>query len=292
MKKRMTSKSSSWVPEGEVLTLRTSLLKTYLKCPAQAYFRYFKGLIVLPRSYTTMGTCTHLAAEHANKYKREKGKEAKLSVLQDVFHESWKEKAKATQFTKDEDPNDFDKEGVKKLIPTYHEKIHKRIEPLYVEEPFQIQIDSTLIVTGTIDLVETDNMIRDLKTKQRAPKWDEALKSFQGRSYRAGYKTKFKKEPEGFILDCLIRNREPEVITTKPVPYTDKDYQEFLVTVKQIATCIRLGIFYPQRENNYFCSPNSCGYWALCQRGEWRTILPYTQVHNRNQSSKQKEGKK
>lgn len=287
--KRMTtnSLSSSWISPEEFLSLRTSLVKTYLRCPAQCLFRYFKGLVVLPKSFITMGTCTHVTAEHANKYKKAKGKEEKVSTLQDVFHESWKEKSKNTQFTKEEKPADLEHEGVKKLIPTYHEKIYKRVEPLYVEESFKLDIDDHLRITGTLDLVETDNMIRDLKTKGRSPQWDEAIKSFQGKSYRSGFKAKFGKAPEGFILDCLVRTQEPKVVTTKPVAYKDSDHLEFIETCKQVASCIRQGIFYPKREGNYFCSPTSCGYWGICTKGEWRKLVPYTQIYGGNQAKEE-----
>ena len=282
MKRMTTNPSSPWISPEEPLTLRTSLVKTYLRCPAQCLFRYFKGLVVLPRSVITMGICTHEAAEHANKYKRDKGKEEKVSVLQDVFHESWKDKSKHTEFDPDEDPNELEGEGVKKIIPTYHEKIYKKVEPLHVEERFEIQIDPYLTVTGAIDLVETDHMIRDLKTKGRAPAWDEPAKSFQGKSYLSGYFSKFKKEPEGFVLDCLIRKKEPEVISTRPVPYSTGGHKEFMATCQMVAQSIRWGHFFPKREGNFFCNKKHCGYWDICKKGQWANLTPYTKVFNAN----------
>jgi len=287
----MTNPKSSYVPEREVLYLRTSLLKTYLRCPAQCLFRYFKGLVVLPRSFATLGSSTHKTAEYANQYKVRKGRDTKLSVLQDVFYEDFKDRKKKTWWLKSEDPNDFEKEGIKQIIPAYHEGIAKVVEPLYVEESFKIEFpEKKVVTTGTLDLVETNRMIRDLKTKKRKPQWDEAIKSFQGKSYRAGFREKFKKEPKGFVLDCIVRQKKAAVITTKPVKFTTKDDEEFRSVVGMIVDNIRQGIFYPRREGNYFCSPNSCGFWGICVKGAWRNPGVFTKVFGSNEAEDDNKG--
>lgn len=282
-KESSPSTSDLWIPMSEPLRIRTSLLRSYMNDPAACYFRYFKGLVVQPKSYTTMGSCTHEAAEHGNRTKLKKGKDEKLSVLQDVFHESWKARSKNTQFTKDEDPNELETEGVKRVVPLYHERIHKKIEPLHVEEPFEIPVpELNAVITGTMDLVEEDHLIRDLKTKQRTPRWDEAIKSFQGKSYLAGYKAKFKKDPAGFMLDCIVRKKEPEVISTKPVKYDPIRTDEFMETSKRIIMNIRRGIFFPRREGNFFCSKDHCGFYDICHKGSWMKMTPFTRVYGEN----------
>ena len=246
---------------------------------------------MLPRSFLTMGSSTHTTAEYSNKYKLKKGRDSKLSVLQDVFYEDFKERRKRTWWLKSEDPNDFETEGIKKIIPTYHEEVAKVVEPLYVEESFKIEFpEKKVITTGTFDLIETDKMIRDLKTKQRKPQWDEAIKSFQGKSYRSGFKEKFKKEPKGFMLDCIVRQKKMQVVTTKPVKYSGKDDEEFRSTVGMIVDSIRQGLFYPRREGNYFCSPNSCGFWNLCVRGDWRNPGVFTKVFGGNEAEDDTKG--
>lgn len=287
-----TYKKTPWyVKPSEPLVLRTSLLKTYLRCPAQCYFRYFKGLIVLPRSYATMGSCTHEVAEYSNLNKLKKGKVPKLSVLQDVFHEKFKWRKHQTSWLATEKPNKFEIEGTQKMVPVYREKLAQVVNPKYVEEQFQLSLpDLNVIVTGTLDLVEQNDLIRDLKTKSRTPNWMEAIKSFQGKSYRAGYESKFHKKPKGFILDYLVRKATPEVSSSKMVLTTELDTQEFLGTVKDVAIGIRKGCFSPRRESNYFCSPNSCGFWNICVKGAWRNPTPYTKVFGHNQEEKNEKG--
>lgn len=279
------SQTPLWIPMSEHLVIRTSLLRSYMNDPAACLFRYFKGLVVQPKSYTTMGRCTHEAAEHGNRAKLKKGKDEKLSVLQDVFNERWKEQVKQTVFAEDEDPEEIHSEGIKKIVPAFHQEIYKKLEPLYVEEPFELEIpELNATVTGTIDLVEKDHMIRDLKTKKRTPRWDEAIKSFQGRSYMIGYKTKFKKEPSGFMLDCIIRKKEPEVISTKPVKYTQLRTDEYLETTKAIIRNLRMGIFFPKREGNFFCSEKFCGFHEICHKGSWMQRIPFTRIYGSNQA--------
>lgn len=280
-----------YISREEVLTLRTSLLKMFLRCPAQCFFRYFKGLVVLPRSFATLGSSTHTTAEHANKYKLKKGRDEKLSVLQDVFFDDFKKRKKTTWWLKSEKPEDFEKEGIYRIVPAYRKEVATIVEPLYVEEPFLIDIpDRKLQITGTMDLVEKDHTIRDLKTKKRSPQWDEAIKSFQGKSYRAGYMYKFHKDPKGFVLDCIVRKKEIEVMTTKLVKPSEKDYNEFRETAIMVGECIRKGLFYPRREGNYFCSPHACGYWDICTKGAWRNAGVFTKVFGSNEGEDDTKG--
>jgi len=292
MKTRTTkTKSSWWVSPGELLILRTSLIKTYLRCPAQCYFRYFKGLIVLPRSYATMGSCTHEVAQYSNEHKLQRGKTPKLSVLQDVFHEGFKKKRNTTWWTKDEKPEKLELEGTDGIVPVYREKIGVVVEPKHVEESFELFIPEVNVkITGTLDLVEVNDMIRDLKTKSRSPNWMEAIKSFQGKSYTVGYKAKYNQKPKGFILDYIVRKKVPEVSSSKPVKPTELDSLEFLQTARDVAMGIRKGCFYPRREMNYFCSPNSCGFWNICVKGAWRDHMPYTKVFGANELEKEDKG--
>ncbi len=279
-----------WINPSEHIRVRTSLIKSYMNDPAACLFRYFKGLVVQPKGYSLMGTCTHLAAEHGNRYKLKTGKESKVSVLQDVFFESWSKRKKYASFAEDEDPKDMEREGVKKIVPIYHEKIYKVIEPAYVEEPFEIEVpELNATITGTMDLVETDHMIRDLKTKKRTPRWDEVIKSFQGKSYLAGYKTRFKKDPAGFMLDCIVRKKDPEVITTRPVKYKPFQHLEFLHTAKIVIRNIRLGIFFPKRDGNFFCNTKFCGYYDICHKGEWMKLPPFTKIYGGNDAISNEE---
>lgn len=273
-----------FIPPDEVLTLRTSLIKMFLRCPAQALFRYFKGLVVLPNSFMTFGSCFHKTAEYQNRYKHRKGRDAKLSVLQDVFYEEFRkrrDKAK-TRWLKKEDPRAIEKEGIKRVVPVYHEKLAKRTEPKLVEQEFKIKIPKyNLRITGTMDLVDIHRTIIDYKTKSRSPQWDEAMKSTQGKLYQLGYKTKYGRESRGFGLDCIIRKIHPEVKRLKPHRMGELEEEAFIHMLGQVATQIRLGAFYPRREGNFFCSKNSCGYYEICLRGAWRK-LPSGVVYNKN----------
>lgn len=285
-----TKSPGPYVPVGEVLFLRTSLIKTYLRCPAQCFFRYFKGLVMLPRSYATFGTCTHKTAEYTNAYKKKRKKEPKLSVMQDVFHEEFKVRRKKTWWTKEEKPEKIELEGTKKVVPIYREKIAKKVKPKLVEHPFRLELPKVkAVLTGTIDLVEEDNLIRDLKTKSRIPNWTEVLKSFQGKSYITGHWKALGTKPKGFGLDCIVRTKEPKVVPCKPVKATTEIVNECIDTTTRIVESIRRGEFYPRREGNMFCSPTSCGFWSICTKGQWRNLGVFEKVFGSNEAEEENE---
>lgn len=267
----MENMGEGWmIPPEKHIVLRTSFIKMFLRCPAQAKFRYFKGLVSLPKSYTTIGTCTHKSAEHQNRYKMKKGKNSKISTLQDVFNEEWKVRAKGTDWDKWERPDKLKTHCIKKVLPVYHEKLGKKVEPILVEEPFSVEIpEVNASVTGTLDLVVLGDVIRDLKTKGRIPPALDTLKSFQGVSYWLGYEAKFRKEPKGFILDFLVRGSNPKHEASGTRSVKTVEIFEYYNLVKTIVLQIRRGMFYPQRENNYLCSPKMCGYWDICTKGAW-----------------------
>lgn len=260
------------IPPEKHLRLRSSFFKMYLKCPAQALFRYFKGKVILPKSYTTFGTCMHKSAEHQNNYKRRKGSDIRLSVVQDVFNEEFKIRRKYTQWSKDEDPDKIILEGIKRCVPTYHERA-KGFKPLYVEQAIEIVIpEANVTVTGTLDLINQNQIIRDLKCRRRAGNWLDPIKSFQKVVYSFGYREKFGKLPKGFVLDTLVRKAIPEVQTSELEVVDEEEWLRFKMLVVKVSQSIRMGLFYPKEEGNMFCSPNACGYWNICHKGDWMKL--------------------
>jgi hypothetical protein len=231
-----------------------------------------------------MGSCFHKTAEHHFLVKKTKGKNEKLSTLQDIFHESFKEKKKNTQWLKNEKPSDFEHEGIHLMLPAYYRERATKLDPKYVEEKFSLVLPkANARLTGTLDLILMDDEIRDHKTRQRRPDWLEAQKSIQGVSYTAGFVDKFGDWPKGFKLDFILRHKTyTEIEASKLVQHKKADIEAFKQTVEQIIQSIRLGLFYPKCEGNYLCSPNMCGYWAICHKGEWRRTGVFTKVFNSN----------
>lgn len=280
-----------FIPLTKELVLRTSLIKMFMRCPAQALFRYFKGLIVPPNGNMMFGSCGHKVAEYQNRYKLKKGRDAKLSVLQDVFHEEFKWRRKNTRWLKKDEPNELETFGIHEVIPEYYHGIGKKTEPLYVEEPFQMKFpELNLIITGTMDCVEEDLLIKDLKFKGRAPKWDEGMKSTQGKMYQLGFKSKFKRSSAGFLLEGVVKKNNPECFRLQPSKMKLHEEEAFKEVIKRIAMQIRMGLFYPRRENNYFCSSKGCGYWGICSKGGWMKLPKEVKVFNQNTDKKETEG--
>jgi len=258
------------IPPEKHLTIRTSALKMFLKCPAQAMFRYFKGIVVPPKSYTTVGSCTHVTAEHQNLFKLRRGRDAKLSTLQDVFNEEWKVRKKKTKFASYERPDKIKTNAIYNVIPVYYQSLAKKVKPKYVEKSFSLEFPSVnATLTGQIDLVVVGNTIRDLKTKSKVPDWMDVFKSVQEVSYWLGYEANFGKAPKEFILDYLLRNSNPRHETSRPKTVTPKEVEEFVTLFERVVKQIRMGMFYPKREMNYLCSPKMCGYWNMCTKGQW-----------------------
>jgi hypothetical protein len=209
-------------------------------------------------------------------------------VAQDVFNEEFKLRRKSTQWTKDEDPNKILTEGIKSCVPVYHERA-QRFEPLYIEERIKVEFPEVNgTITGTIDLVTKNHLIRDLKTRRRAPNWLDPIKSMQKTVYTIGYMEKFKKKPKAFVLDSLIRKANPEFLTSDPQIVTDEQILQWRRLIVKVITSIRMGLFFPKEEGNMFCSPNMCGYWDICHKGDWMKLPSHGKTFMENTPAKVK----
>lgn len=280
-------KQIKYIDDKTKLVIRTSAIKTYLRCPAQCFFRYFKGLVIMPSSSMMMGSCFHKSAEHHYKYKKEKGKNSKLSTLQDVFHDEFKLRKKSTQWNKDEKPDVFEKEGVNSMLPVYYKERAIILEPKEVEIPVKITLeDANAEITGTLDLILQDETIRDHKTKKRLPNWLDPIKSTQGYSYSLGYLEKFGKLPKGFNLDYIIRSRnaigDAKIETSKTIKHKKDELENFKALLERVISSMRQGNFYPCSENNFLCSPTMCGFWDICHKGQWKNTGVFTKTFCRN----------
>lgn len=160
------------------------------------------------------------------------------------------------------------------------ERVAPAINPIGVERKITIKPkDSDITILGTIDLIdaptEGQEIIRDLKTTQKAPQANAADTSQQLTFEGLIRLAEVGRLPTSFALDFLVRT--PERKERKHVPLTTERTREDVgALVNRINTAVaavKKGIFVPANPDWWGCSRNWCEFYETCayvRRGESR----------------------
>jgi len=238
-------------------------LNTYLRCPAQYYFSYVRGIKLPPKSALTKGKAVHKGQEHNYKQKIESFQDVKLSEVQEVTAAEFEAEAQATEWVKDEDPGKI-KDDTISLATLYHTEVAPQVQPILVEESVSVPLDSGYSLYGIIDVLDSKGYIRDTKTTARTPSEEEAAKSLQLTAYSLAHREVMGMPETGVKLDYLVQTKTPKVVTLE-AKRTEKDIRRFLSIVGRVVDAINNDVYYPN-PGNFLCSEKNCGYWKICHQ--------------------------
>lgn len=164
----------------------------------------------------------------------------------------------------DEDPKETKgqaKDSGVAVVEKYQEIVAPTIQPLYVEQEIQFQIDG-IPWSGFIDLVDDTGRVRDLKTTRRKPvaRTDYAL-AMTG--YAVGYREMTGNIETGITLDYMVRTKEPYYYPAATEgPVSNQSIAVFAEVLSGVSESVQHGIFLPTGLKTGACS--WCGYRAIC----------------------------
>jgi len=241
--------------------LSVTQLKMYLRCPLQYKFRYIDGLKIPPPSAITLGKSIHTTLEENYRQKIKTRKDLPLEQIRDLFSDAWEAQVKDTLFEEDEKPGKVKDEGIR-LITSYHKIIAPKIQPVYVEREFSLNLEEeNYTLKGYIDLIDDKNFIIDHKTAKRSMTEEMVRSDPQLTAYALAYRKLDGKEEAGLRFDIMVRTKKPKIQQIQT--YRNKeDIKRLIKTFKYVNKAIQSGIFYPNP--NFMCS--NCGYRELCKK--------------------------
>lgn len=250
------------LPKGYI---SVSQVNTYLRCPAQYYFRYVLDIVIPPSASITKGKAVHAGIEYNYQQKIETKKDLPLNVVKDYTAATFIEMAVETDFQGTDKGKELD--SAVKLVELYQTEVAPNIQPVAVEQKVEITFDNVdYILLGYIDVVDDNGNIRDTKTVARTPTEEVILNSLQLSAYSLAYRQLTGKEENSVILDYLVDNKYPKYVQFS-AKRTMQDIYRFLKILGMVADNIARQNFYPN-PTNYLCSQKACGYWDMCQL-EW-----------------------
>ena len=238
-----------------------SQINMYKRCPQQYKYRYVDGLKMPPKSGLIIGQAVHSGlTEGFNEKIKSGGSDLKIvNLIKEKAVYELENLLSTTEVLYDENEDkDVLKDDTVKMSETYYKEIGKKLKPVEVKKPFEIQfsnVDWKLI--GEIDII-TDELI-DWKTgKQKLSEeyivYDEQLKL---------YKIVVSKKA---TIHQIVRykKKDPQIYIYSS-DFDEKVIKNTLQNVATIVQLIRTGYFY-KRLDDKVCS--WCGYKDLCLKGE------------------------
>ncbi len=240
--------------------ISVSQLTTWLRCPKQYEFRYLEEIKLPPRSALTRGSAGHKAWEADHWHKLQTKENLPLETVLDVYSSDFDTRAVGTEWQPDEDAGKIKDVGVR-MVTIYHENVSKKIQPIAVEQPFEVEMDGH-IVQGVIDLETDKGEIRDAKTAGKK-KADIPVDYQLQLSIYARAKPNAKK----FILDTAIATEKKTEIETLTMTRADLPLRRLGNYLQAFGEALIRGYYPPTNPGNWCCSEKWCGYWNMCPFG-------------------------
>jgi hypothetical protein len=272
----------------EIEHISQSALDTWKKCQQQGVFRYVMGLKIPSSMSMIQGKAFDKAESHNFAQKIKTQEDVKLTVVQDVLHESFQEETRLRDVIienenikpveDEEDTPSYNEAESKALasLKVFHEDQAGKIIPTSSQRKFSISLngfEKPYSLDGVIDLeaktAEGFEGIIDLKLKAKSMSVDEANKSEQLTAYDAAVLAETGSHAKGVGLLATIKTKVPKVQFLSS-SRTDEDTGRFLkglgAVVRQV-DLIKDGKLdpMPAPPGAWWCSKKFCGYWQFCK---------------------------
>ena len=171
------------------------------------------------------------------------------------------------------------KDKTVRLVRLHSERVAPSRMPAAVEKTFRLELGGYPIdVVGTIDLIEKNDEISDVKTSGKSPQESIVHSSVQLSSYALAANAMAGRELSSDVavrLDYLVDTKVPKHVALES-SRNAIDYHNFLRRVELANQMIEAGVFPPTSPSNWVCSARWCGYYNdICpfgRRGRSRNV--------------------
>lgn len=255
--------------------LHASDLTTMGRCMLQWYYRKVEGLIIAPSIAMISGTACHKSVALNLSHKRDnQGEPIALDDAKDAARDAAKAEIEDGVYlvgNEQMEEESLTAGAIDQAVTSaaeHHRSIAPEISPARIEEPFLVDVSGAdLQLAGTIDVVESDSNLRDLKTTGKTPSAGTADKSLQLTMYYLGAKVCFK-EPKKMTLDYIVNLKSGPKVVQQATTRTSDDIRGLLDRVSVCNDVVKAGNFVPTNPDNWWCGEKYCGYWRdVCPHG-------------------------
>ena len=246
-----------------------SQINTYTTCPRKYKFSYVDEDIKIMRGSSAMslGSAIHKAQEFNYKQKIKTKKDLSVDEINSHMLEflvnEFKNHAENPGYFKlrygKQETGESIMAKASDMLEVLYNEIMVNTMPLFVEMPITLNIMGQEFLQF-IDLIDTDYMIRDLKTSASVYTEGHINRSSQLTGYALGFRTKFGRKEKGVQYDVITKTKIPKTQILKTT-ITDWNIARFLNTLEQVNKGIKNQIF-PPVDNPMICG--WCDFNELC----------------------------
>jgi hypothetical protein len=260
-----------------IIEWNNSKLSLLQRCGEAFRRRYIEEEVMPPSPRMLRGTVVHSVATTAMLRKYDEGELPTVEEAKDLaasaFDLNWRGVVTLSREERAEGlakVGGHSKDFAIDLSGFHVETVAPSINPVAVERRITIKPkDSDLVIHGTIDLVDgtpEGEIIRDLKTTERAPIKNAADLSPQLTMYAMLRKLEVGRLPVKQVLDYLIRTprraeRKHVILETTR---DEADITAYVARINVSIESVKKGVFMPTSPDNWWCAPNWCDYHSTC----------------------------
>lgn len=245
--------------------IRVSAINSFFDCSAKFNFQYIEKVPSPSRIALAFGTSIHAALKKNYAHKIFSKKDLSIEEITSEFSDNYDAEVKTVDFIPDdEEPQSFIKDAGVELLTKYQKDIAPRIQPLIVEQKIALSFTNMPFqLSGTLDLIDEDNVLIDHKTTRKA------FKQIPGGYTRqiSGYKylaERMKIVVDSTRIDMLIAKSAVTNTGIRHLPI-ETDQHEFLKSFITASNAIEKGVFFPNR-NSFLCNKKYCPFWNECEK--------------------------
>jgi RecB family exonuclease len=254
--------------------LSPSQLGMLERCGEQYRRRYIEGEKVAPGIAMLVGTGTHGAAEFEMNNKAAGEPVPELQAVHDAARDAFTRAYDETGvlWSAEEQEEGTDKVLGHKIDETitlataYHFQLAPKLEPVpgRVEWKWRVGTATAFDLTGVIDLQDTGNVVRDLKTSGKTPPQSEADVSEQLTFYALAVQELDGELPAAVALDYLIPLKGGVKAVSLVSRRDEASVAGLWARIERAEQVITAGAFTPARTTDWWCDRRWCGYWESC----------------------------
>lgn len=266
--------------------LSASQIAMFLRCPRQWAFRYIEGRRVPPSGAMKQSGVFHTTAEENYRQKIDSGMDLPEGDLTEMYADTFEREWQREEVVLDpgQTKGGLKDQGVD-IVREYRAAVAPHVQPVQVEEKFDIALgkdDYGFRLTGRIDVVDQNNLIRDNKAMGKTPTQLDVDKDTQLSTYALARRLQTQQQARvfdplakgtveaGLRLDVVVKTQRPKAVVLQ-TQRTREALAMHLNRIGNIAKAIRADAF-PTNPNGWHCQPRFCGYWNLCMGRGIKTV--------------------
>jgi hypothetical protein len=259
--------------------LHQSSLAMLSRCGEAFRRRYIEGEKIPPGIALITGTAVHRSAALNLTHKLESGtllpSEAVAENARDELARCWDEGVLLEAGESEEALKGEAIDQVTSLATLHAEHLAPHLDPAPEHDGVAAGVEWSWVLecagypydlAGQVDVLEDRPgglVVRDLKTRSKAPSKSEAETSLQLTLYSMAAKVHRKKAAPKVALDVLTKTKTPKLVTVEG-ERSDSDYEVFMRRFERSIEVIESGSFQPASPEDWVCSEKFCGYAPTC----------------------------